>query len=238
MNIRENERNPNEAETHAYLPKGTGRKRRALGLFQASAYSAALITASLLMFCPTPAHAQGGVPLWTNRYDGAAPGFGGARALALDSGGNVFVTGSSTGSGGNSDYATIKYSKAGVPLWTNRYDGPANTNDGASAIAVDSGGNVFVTGGSGSTNGYRGYATIKYSPSVPPFHLAIVPDGSSGYFIRNTSAPNVTYRLQRAPSVSGIWSDLATNTAPASGLIEYHETSPPPGPGFYRAVQP
>ena len=29
-----------------------------------------------------------------------------------------------------------------------------------------------------------------------------------------------------------------TNTAPASGLIEYHETSPPPGAAFYRTAQP
>jgi hypothetical protein len=57
-------------------------------------------------------------------------------------------------------------------------------------------------------------------------------------FIRYTGAPDATYRLQRAASVTGIWSDLATNTAPASGLIEYHETSPPPGQAFYRAVQP
>ena len=69
-------------------------------------------------------------------------------------------------------------------------------------------------------------------------HLAIERDGSGGFLIRYTGAPDVTYRLQRAPSVTGAWSDLATNTAPASGLIEYHEMSPPPGQAFYRAVQP
>jgi len=68
--------------------------------------------------------------------------------------------------------------------------------------------------------------------------LAIARDGSGGLFIRFTAAPGVSYRLQRAPSVSTAWSDLATNTAPASGLIEYHETSPPPGQAFYRTVQP
>ena len=49
---------------------------------------------------------------------------------------------------------------------------------------------------------------------------------------------NFTYRLHRAPRVTGPWSDLVTNTAPASGRIEYHETSPPPGAAFYRTVQP
>lgn len=72
----------------------------------------------------------------------------------------------------------------------------------------------------------------------PEIHLAIERDGSSDFFIRFTGAPDVTYRLQRAAGVTGTWTNLATNTAPASGLIEYHDTSPLPGQAFYRAVQP
>jgi hypothetical protein len=44
--------------------------------------------------------------------------------------------------------------------------------------------------------------------------------------------------LQRAASVTGTWSDLATNTAPASGVIECHETSLLPGQAFYSTAQP
>jgi hypothetical protein len=111
----------------------------------------------------TTAYSNTGVPLWTNRYDG--PGNSSednALAIAVDSAGNVVVTGMSTISG-KRDYATIKYSNAGVPIWTNRYDGPANGWDEAVAIAVDNGSNVFVTGISWATNGYPDYATIKYS---------------------------------------------------------------------------
>jgi len=74
--------------------------------------------------------------------------------------------------------------------------------------------------------------------SKPDIHLTIERDGSGGLFIRFTGAPDVTYRLQRAVSVTGTWFDLATNTAPAPGLIEHHETSPPPGQAFYRTQQP
>jgi len=56
--------------------------------------------------------------------------------------------------------------------------------------------------------------------------------------IRITGAPDFTYRLQRSPTVTGTWSDLAMNAAPASGLVEYRETSPPPGQAFQRTVQP
>jgi T5SS/PEP-CTERM-associated repeat protein len=68
--------------------------------------------------------------------------------------------------------------------------------------------------------------------------LAFERDGSGGFFVRYTGAPDVTYRLQRAASLTGPWSDLATNTAPASGFIEFHETTPPPGQAFYRTAQP
>jgi T5SS/PEP-CTERM-associated repeat protein len=96
-------------------------------------------------------------------------------------------------------------------------------------------GKLFVLNG-GTTN-FHGTFINNGVILNGDIHLAIERDGSGGLFIRYTGAPDVTYRLQRAASVTGAWSDLATNTAPASGLIEYHETSPPPGQSFYRSVQ-
>ena len=68
--------------------------------------------------------------------------------------------------------------------------------------------------------------------------LALASDGAVGFVLNANGLPDVTYRLQRAPTVTGPWSTIATNTAPASGVIEYHETNPPPGAAFYRTVQP
>jgi len=85
--------------------------------------SVAGITSSLLILCPASAGAQGGVPLWTNRYDGPANVSDGVTGIAVDSSGNVFVTGVSW-SGNTGDYATVADSNAGLRLWTNRYHGP------------------------------------------------------------------------------------------------------------------
>jgi len=71
--------------------------------------SAAVTTGSLLVLYPASARAQGGVPLWTNRYDGPANGSDYANAIAVDRSGNVFVTGPSSGIVGYTDYATVKY---------------------------------------------------------------------------------------------------------------------------------
>src|SRR5204862_2798940 len=90
--------------------------------------------------------------------------------VAVDGSGNVFVTGSSVGIGSGIDYATIKYSISGVPLWTNRYSGLGYGDDYPAAIVVDSGGNVFVTGSATphGTSYDTDYATIKYSNAGVP----------------------------------------------------------------------
>ncbi len=130
----------------------------------------------------TVAYSGAGVPLWTNRYNGPANGYDEACAVAVDSSGNVFVTGYSQSDGGPSDYdyATVAYSNAGVPLWTNRYDGPANNDDRACALAVDSVGNVFVTGSSVGSNGDYDYATVAYSNAGVPLWTNRY-DAANGY---------------------------------------------------------
>jgi hypothetical protein len=133
----------------------------------------ALLVGGLTVFA-SQAHAQGGVPLWTNRYHGpGTPNLDDyASALAVNSSGSVFVTRWSYGTNGHPDYATIAYSSGGVPLWTNRYNrqGLAPVGDsGAQALAIDSNGNVIVAGGSTSTNtGYSDWATIAYSSAGVP----------------------------------------------------------------------
>ena len=91
------------------------------------------------------------MPLWTNRYNGPGNSYDHAIAVAVDGSGNVFVTGNS---------ATIAYSGAGAPLWTNRY--------GGASMAVDASGNVFVTGSSYGSGGIWNYATIVYSGAGVP----------------------------------------------------------------------
>jgi len=107
-----------------------------------------------------------GKQLWVQRYDGPAKGYDEARAIAVDSSGNVYVTGCSYGLSGSmyrEDFATIKYSPNGKQLWVKRYNGPGNSVDGATAIAVDGSGNVYVTGSSEGSGTDYDYATIKYN---------------------------------------------------------------------------
>ncbi len=91
--------------------------------------------------------AIGGVPLWTNIYTEPNNGFDVPAAIAVDGNGNVIVTGSSPGGSGTTmDYATVAYSNAGSPLWTNRLDWLGGSSEAAEAVVTDAAGHVIVTG--------------------------------------------------------------------------------------------
>jgi hypothetical protein len=113
-------------------------------------------------------YSSSGVPLWTNCYNRLGDSDDCASAIAVDGSNNVIVTGYSSGSVGYYDYATIKYSGAGVALWTNRYDGTWHNDDYASAVAVDGSNNIVVTGRSLGTTYNDDYATVKYSSAGAP----------------------------------------------------------------------
>lgn len=106
-----------------------------------------------------------GVQQWVTRYNGTGNGRDLAWALAIDLQGNTYVTGFSTGTGNNYDFATVKYNPSGVQQWAGRYDGPANGFDYGRDIAVDVQGNVYITGDSPGNGTGRDFATIKYNSS-------------------------------------------------------------------------
>jgi hypothetical protein len=161
----------------------------------------------------TVAYSGSGLPLWTNRYDGPIPGTASATAVAADGQGNVFVTGSSSGTSSNYDYLTLGYASSGAPFWTNAYNGPANGSDQARAIAVDHSGNVFVTGRSWNGTNYD-FVTIKYSVVQRP-PILIEQMGQQIVL----SWTNSLFHLQTAPTLSDTFTNIPGATSPYTNTM-------------------
>jgi hypothetical protein len=100
---------------------------------------------------------------WIARYNGPGNWHDRAFAITTDSLGNIYVTGESNGLGTADDYATIKYDSLGNELWAARWSSPGASNiERAKAIAVDSFGNVYVTGIGHYGEVRWDYTTVKY----------------------------------------------------------------------------
>jgi len=169
----------------------------------------------------TAAYSSVGTLLWTNRYDGPGHTNDYAQALAVGSSGNVYVTGYSWGASSNYDYLTIAYSSGGTPLWTNRYDAPGGSQ--ASALAVDSSDNVYVTGTSGGD-----CVTIKYVPAPDILFngIDLLPGGACQLTI--TAPTNITFCLEASTNLTD-WLTLTNYTNLPFPSIQYTDA---PASGF------
>jgi hypothetical protein len=160
---------------------------------------------------------------WVRRYNG--PGNSGdlALALAVDDSGNVYVTGYSADISSGYDYATIKYKPDGDSAWVRRYNGPGDSADNATALAVDDSGNVYVTGYSADISSGYDYATIKY-----------LPNGDSAW-VRRYNGPGDSSDYATALAVDGSGNVYVTGQSVGSGsnydyaTIKYAPCSAKPG---------
>jgi uncharacterized delta-60 repeat protein len=107
---------------------------------------------------------EAGVQQWVARYNGVGGNSDAPNAMTIDKLGNVYVTGGSYGGfGSGQDYATVKYNSAGVQQWWSIYNGPGNSTDKATSIAIVESGDFYVTGESFGNGTSNDYATIKYN---------------------------------------------------------------------------
>ncbi len=159
----------------------------------------------------------------------------GPNSLVQASDGDFY--GTTSGGGTNGSHGTIfKLTAAGSLTSLFSFNG-TNGGNPTYATLLEATNNVFY--GTTYSGGASNKGTVfRLSITPPPPELSITPDGSGGYFILCDGVSGLTYRLQRAPSLTGPWTTGAPQIAPLTGQIEFHDLSPLPGRAFYRAVQP
>jgi len=115
-------------------------------------------------------YTENGLLNWTHGY-GSTTGNDEPTDIAADGFGNVYVTGRSHDDGTSDyDYVTLGYDTDGNPKCDIRFTGMVGTDDEASALAIDSIGNIYVTGRSTRLNPFYlfdfQYATLKFVPTT------------------------------------------------------------------------
>jgi hypothetical protein len=104
-----------------------------------------------------------GTQLWAETYNGAGNGDDAARAITVDSSGNVYITGESKGSDNKTIITTISYTNSGTQRWLQRYSNASCTGSSATCIAQDHAGNIIVGGTSSCTSSSNLYTVLKYN---------------------------------------------------------------------------
>lgn len=152
-----------------------------------------------------------GVQQWLSHYSGADGLTDIPYAIAIDNNNNVYVTGSSSGTTTNKDFATVKYNSAGVQQWVMKYDGTTHNEDYGKSIAVDTMGNVIVSGIT-HENASPDYCTIKYTPltgtQIISGEIPLSYSLSQNYPNPFNPATNINFSLPKSSNVKLVVFDI------------------------------
>jgi uncharacterized delta-60 repeat protein len=137
-----------------------------------------LIIAFSMLIVSVSCYTQSITKQWVRTYNGPSNAYDYSGEAVVDNSGNIYVCGQSDSSGTGQDIILMKYNSAGVRLWLQRYNGPANNNDSPTGgLVVDNSGNAYVAGTSWGAN--NDYVLIKYNSSGV-FQWAARFNGSAG----------------------------------------------------------
>ena len=133
---------------------------------------------------------------------------------------------------------TLTRAETGVQAWVQRYDGPANAEDQATAVAVDGNNDVIITGYSASTVSLYDcdYVTIKYICVPSPVLTNLSGSNSTFQMQVDDVLLSGTLVIEASTDLVG-WVAVLTNTTPTNVLFY---TDPDAGRHlrrFYRAYQ-
>ncbi|MDM7993536.1 MAG: SBBP repeat-containing protein [Candidatus Fermentibacter sp.] len=115
-----------------------------------------IVTGSSFVHCATVKYDPDGELLWETMYPDVSEPYD----MTLGTGGSIYVTGDRGGT--QSDCMTVLYSSSGVQQWAVFYNGIADYDDHWEAVALDSNGDVYVTGTSWGVDSKTDCITIKY----------------------------------------------------------------------------
>jgi len=143
------------------------------------------------------------------------------NGVAVDNLGNIYVVGTTTNLVGGSKIVLLKYDSSGN-LLTDKTVGDGVQNSYGTGVAVDSGGNVYVTGytyGLGPIPGVSAVILLKYDPSENLLFQAIW--GGK----QNDAATGITVDIDGNVYLTGYTKTFSVNPGiPSAFLLKFDQT--------------
>ncbi|GAB3528726.1 hypothetical protein GCM10027443_07080 [Pontibacter brevis] len=145
-------------------------------------------------------NATSGEQTWVQRYSGDV--FDVAQAIAVDNTGGIYVTGASYSQSTSFDFATVRYAATTrEQTWVERYSSGGSATAVAVDTALDTRGNIIITGYTYDYNEGADFLTIKYS-QCPAFTAA----GITGSGTAAVGTARSVYTLPGTGANSFTWS--------------------------------
>ena len=158
---------------------------------------------------------------WVAKYNnGITNGTHQAVKMALDTNGNIYVTGFSQNTNGNLGYATIKYAPNGNQIWAARYDSTNTPSAKPAGLVLDKSNNVVVTGSA---------LTVKYGVNgnqlwtAPYAGAALAVDTNANVIVTGFGTSFNTVKL--SPAGSNLWSRTYSDVGPTLSQVVLTDSS-------------
>ncbi len=152
---------------------------------------------------------------WVYHYNnGMTNGTNQAAKMMIDTGGNVYLTGTSQNANTNLGYATLKIAPNGNQLWTERFDSTNYPSATPAAMALDNSNDVIVTGNA-VTLDYNSNGLLLWTNSYNAAALAV--DSSNSVYLTGVSSAFETMKLN--PLGSNLWTMADSGVVPGSANI-------------------
>lgn len=100
--------------------------------------------------------------LWEQIYNGSGNGDDYGVQLKINNSNEIFVA-SALQEQTSMDFGLLKYSPSGNLIWASTWDGSANGMDIPADLDIDSSGDIYLVGGSESSNTFSDYAIVKFN---------------------------------------------------------------------------
>lgn len=160
--------------------------------------------ASAALFVVLAGAALASWPAFYTSVDNSAEG----SVVKTDFSGNVYMAGNSSTSATGSDFLLIKYDHLGNQQWVRTYNGPANGQDYINSMAIDEGGQIYITGTVDTVSTQPDIATVCYNSNgtlqwakqydgsgYPDYAMGIAADPSGGCVVVGTASLNFGSRF-------------------------------------------